>query len=189
MRYGVDQQTAQHLADRVELVLEGGHNAEVSPAAPYRPEEIGVRGGTGRQQLPVGGDHIHRQEVIAGQAIGAHQVAVAAAQREPRDAGRTGNAARRGQAEGLRLVVEVAPRAAALGAGRAGRPDPRAHSVMRDRSIIRPPSQTAKPGTPWPPPRTATTRLWVRAKVTAAMTSATPAQRTIRAGRRSIMPL
>ena len=38
---------------------------------------------------------------------------------------------------------------------------------MRDRSIIRPPSQTAKPGTPWPPPRTATTRLWLRANVTA----------------------
>src|SRR5215475_2029050 len=41
-----------------------------------------------------------------------------------------------------------------------------------DRSIIRPPSQTALPETLWPPPRTDTNRPLFRAKFTAAITSA-----------------
>jgi hypothetical protein len=49
-----------------------------------------------------------------------------------------------------------------------------------------PPSQVPLPATLWPPPRTATSRSWARAKRTAATTSATPAQRAINAGRRSI---
>jgi len=44
---------------------------------------------------------------------------VAAAERKSRDAGRAGNPSRRGQAEGLGLVVEVPPCGPALGAGRA----------------------------------------------------------------------
>jgi hypothetical protein len=50
---------------------------------------------------------------------------------------------------------------------------------------MRPWLQTAKPGTPWPPPRTDTKRLLSRANLTAFITSATPAQRTIR-GRASV---
>ena len=57
-----------------------------------------------------------------------------------------------------------------------------------DRSIISPPSQTALPVMLWPPPLTETSSRWSRAKRTAAMTSAGPAQRAINAGRRSIMP-
>ena len=45
-----------------------------------------------------------------------------------------------------------------------------------------PPSQVEKPGSECPPPRTATSRFSLRAKSTARMTSATPAQRTISAG-------
>ena len=47
-----------------------------------------------------------------------------------------------------------------------------------------PPSHVEKPATLWPPPRTASGRSLLRAKPTAAITSATPAQRTITAGRR-----
>lgn len=41
-----------------------------------------------------------------------------------------------------------------------------------------------KPGSECPPPRTATRRFSLRAKSTARMTSETPAQRTLSAGRR-----
>ena len=51
-----------------------------------------------------------------------------------------------------------------------------------------PPSQTERPGKLCPPPRTATTRPVSLANLTAAITSATPAQRAIRAGDRSIDP-
>ena len=56
---------------------------------------------------------------------------------------------------------------------------------MSPRSMTRPSSHDENPATLWPPPRTASGRLLLRAKPTAAITSATPAQRTITAGRRS----
>ena len=58
---------------------------------------------------------------------------------------------------------------------------------IRDRSITNPPSQTQVPGKLWAPPRTDTSRVWSRAKVTALRTSATPTGRQIRPGRRSIL--
>ena len=57
-----------------------------------------------------------------------------------------------------------------------------------DRSIISPPSQTALPVMLCPPPFTDTKSRWSRANRTADITSATPAQRAINAGRRSIIP-
>jgi hypothetical protein len=56
-----------------------------------------------------------------------------------------------------------------------------------DRSITSPPSQRALPAMLWPPPRTATSSSCSRAKLTARMASAVPAQPTITPGRRSIM--
>ena len=47
-----------------------------------------------------------------------------------------------------------------------------------------PSSQVENPATLCPPPRTAIVRSLLRAKPTAAITSAAPAQRTISAGRR-----
>ena len=57
-----------------------------------------------------------------------------------------------------------------------------------ERSITSPPSHSACPPTPWPPERTATSRSRSRAKRTAATTSATPVQRAMQAGWRSIAP-
>ena len=54
--------------------------------------------------------------------------------------------------------------------------------------MTRPSSQTDWPGKLWPPPRTAVRRPVSRPKRTAAMTSATPAQRAITAGWRSMEP-
>ena len=56
-----------------------------------------------------------------------------------------------------------------------------------DRSIIRPPSHTARPAMLWPPPRTEVSSRYLRAKRTAWTTSAVPVQRAIRPGRRSII--
>ncbi len=58
---------------------------------------------------------------------------------------------------------------------------------INDKSISRPPSQTALPAMLWPPPRTATSRFSSRASLTALMTSAAPRQRATRAGDRSIV--
>ena len=57
-----------------------------------------------------------------------------------------------------------------------------------DRSMTMPSSQTAFPATLWPPPRTATRRPCSLAKVTAATTSATPAQLAMITGRLSTIP-
>src|SRR5438128_5559716 len=60
---------------------------------------------------------------------------------------------------------------------------------MRPRSITSASSAVPKPGTLWPPPRMATAKPAARAALTAAMTSATPVQRTTTAGRLSIIAL
>ena len=59
---------------------------------------------------------------------------------------------------------------------------------MQDRSIMSPWSQTALPDTLCPPPLTDRRRSFSPAKLTAAITSDTPAHRTIIAGLRSIIP-
>src|SRR6516164_277636 len=53
---------------------------------------------------------------------------------------------------------------------------------MPDRSITIPSSQSALPDTLWPPPRTATSSSFSRAKFTAATTSATPEHRAMMPG-------
>ena len=60
---------------------------------------------------------------------------------------------------------------------------------MPDRSITTPPSHVPNPGTLWPPPRTARSSPFSRAKFTAAITSPAFAARTTAAGRRSIIAL
>src|SRR2546428_636614 len=60
---------------------------------------------------------------------------------------------------------------------------------MRPRSTTSASSAVPKPGTLWPPPRMATAKPAARAALTAAMTSATPVQRTTTAGRLSIIAL
>src|SRR4029450_8862610 len=59
---------------------------------------------------------------------------------------------------------------------------------IAERSISRLPSTTALPAMLWLPPRTATTRSFARANSMHRTTSAAPAQRAIRAGRRPIQP-
>ena len=58
-----------------------------------------------------------------------------------------------------------------------------------ERSIMSPPSVTARPATPWPPPRTAISAPASRPRFTASITSAVDWHCAMSAGRLSIMPL
>ena len=58
---------------------------------------------------------------------------------------------------------------------------------ISERSISRPPSQTALPAMLWPPPRTASRSFASRANLTVLTTSAALIQRATTAGRRSII--
>jgi hypothetical protein len=73
------------------------------------------------QESAVGGDDIHRDQIVDGEATLAHQPAQAASEREARNTRRRNLAPGRGQAKGLRLVVELSPGQAGLGLHRASR--------------------------------------------------------------------
>ena len=73
----------------------------------------------GDKEFPVGGDHVAGHEAVDGESEAAHEVADAAAQGQPADAGVGDDAAGHGQPERLGLVVDVAPEAAALCPGGA----------------------------------------------------------------------
>ena len=116
----VEHHPAEHQRpDRVELVLERRDDAEIAAAAPERPEQVRMLVGAGGDERAVGGDDVGREQVVAGEAVLAHQPAEAAAQRQPADAGVGDGPAGRGEAERLGLAVEFAPEQAALGVGRA----------------------------------------------------------------------
>jgi len=110
--------------DGVQPEFEGGHNAEVTAAAAQSPQQVGVLGGAGMHQPAIGGYDLRRDQVVAAQAVGAAQPAIAAAQRQPGDARPGIHAARRRQTVRLRRRVDVAPRRAASDADRSpGRVD------------------------------------------------------------------
>ncbi len=106
-------------ADRVQLQLELGHDPEVAAAAAEPPEEPGALALARADELPVGGDDVRADEVVAGEPVLAHQPADAAAEREAADAGRRDEPAGRGETVRLRLVVDVRPDRAAADVGDA----------------------------------------------------------------------
>ena len=116
-----DHHAGQHRRpQRLQLEGEVGHDAEVAPAAPQAPEQVGVLFLVGHHELAVGGDDVARAEGVDGEAELAHEVADAAAQRQAADAGVADEAAGGGQPEGLALPVEMGVEAAALGLDGAG---------------------------------------------------------------------
>src|SRR5690606_37231703 len=101
----------------IHVELEAGDDTEVASAASKSPEEVGILVFAGRDQLAFRGDHVHRHEAIDGEAVPAHEVAKAAAKREPANAGRRDDAARGREAVDLELAVEDAPGGATLRTG------------------------------------------------------------------------
>src|SRR5690606_21423846 len=81
---------AHDLTDRVQPVLEPGHDAEVATAAAERPEEIRMRLGIDAQKLAVRGDDFSRQERVDRQAVLAYKVPDPTAQRDSANPDRGG---------------------------------------------------------------------------------------------------
>src|SRR4029453_13916033 len=84
------------------------------PAAPQGPEQMGIFLLAGEAKLAVGGHDVDRHQVVRRVAELARGPAEAAAHGETRDAGIGHDPARNHQTERLRLVIDVAPGAAAF---------------------------------------------------------------------------
>lgn len=122
---GLGQRVEHHAtqdgrADRVQLKLERCGHAEVPATATQRPEQVGVLAFAGGHELAIGGHQVDGEQVVAGEAVLAHQPAEAAAERQTADAGVGHGTAGRGEPEGLGLAVKLAPEHAALRLDRAG---------------------------------------------------------------------
>src|SRR5215467_3875314 len=100
----------------MELVLKGSHDTKIAATSPQSPEQVRILVGTGCDQAPIGGYHIHRSEVVANQPVLAHQQSVTACQCQSRDSGRAHDPAGCRKPIGVRLVVKVPPCSASLGA-------------------------------------------------------------------------
>ena len=107
-------------ADLVQLELHRGDHPEVAATAAQSPEEIRVFAGAGGNQAPIGGHHIGREQVVAAQAVLAHEPTESTAEGEAGDPGGGDDAAGGGQAKDLRFPVELTPGDAAVDPGPAG---------------------------------------------------------------------
>ncbi len=96
----------------MQAILKPGNHSEVAPSSAQRPKEVGIFILAGMDLPAVGQHDVRTDQIVDGQAVFARQVAVAAAQRQPADAGRRYNAADRRQAVFMGGLVNVAPRAA-----------------------------------------------------------------------------
>ena len=94
------------------------------------------------EQSPVGGDHLHRQQVVAGQTVLAHEPADPAAEGEAGDTGVGHDPTGGGQPEPLRRLVQLAPQQTRLRPGAAaGRDDP---DVLHRRQVDDHPAVAAR---------------------------------------------
>ena len=100
-------------ADRVRAELERGDDAEVAAAAAQRPEQVGVLVGAGVHLRAVGQHHVGADQAVDREPEAARQVAEAAAEREPADAGGRDDPRRRRAAVLGGGLVDLPPGAAA----------------------------------------------------------------------------
>ena len=145
----VEDRPGEDLVDLGEAILERGHDAEVAAPAPQPPEEILVLAFARGEELPVRGDHVGRDQIVDRQPEPAGQVADASSQRETGDARGRDDPAGRRETEGVRCVVEVAPRRAGIGTSGLV---PRIHAhrahlrhVDDEAAVVRPESGSAVP--------------------------------------------
>ena len=133
------------LADVVAAERERRDDAEVAAAAAQRPEEIGVRVIAGGDEAAVGEHDVGGEQVVDGEPEAPGQVADAAAEGEPADAGveagtRTGSPCRTHRWRGRRR-----PRCSRRRRARCALRDRRSCSASYRRSITRASSQTPRP--------------------------------------------
>ena len=103
-------------------------DAEVAAAAAHAPEQIRILLGAGVPKLSVGGDHVHRLEVVDRHAESAREATEAAAGRQAAHAGVRHRAERRHESVRHALVIHLAEQRAALDPG-APRARIHAHSA------------------------------------------------------------
>ncbi len=108
-------------ATYVKPILEGRHHPEIAAPAAQPPEQLGVFVGSGAPELTVRRHDVGGQEVVADEPVLAHQPSHAPAEGEAGDARLAHHPARGGEAESLRLVIEVLPQDSGLSPGRLGR--------------------------------------------------------------------
>ncbi len=119
----LDRPEGRPADDRAHLVQpeeEGGDDAEVAAAAPDRPVQVGVLLRTGAGPLAAGEHDLRLDQVVDREAALASQVAEAAAEREPADAGGRDDAARHRQPVLVGRGIHFAPGAAAADSRRPG---------------------------------------------------------------------
>ncbi len=92
--------------------LEQRHHAKIAATTAHRPEQLRLVRGIGPMALAVGRDHFAAQQVVDGHAVLPREPAKPTAQRQSGHARGGIDAERRGQAQCLRLVVEIAQRGA-----------------------------------------------------------------------------
>src|SRR5262249_32791649 len=90
--------------------LERGDDSEVASAPPQAPEQLGMLVGARPNASAIRGDDLRGDKVVAGQAMLAHEPAVAASQCETSDACRGHDATDGGQPMALGRGVDVLPR-------------------------------------------------------------------------------
>ena len=90
----------------MRLEEEARDDAEVAAAAAKRPEEIRMLRGIRGDEPAVGEDDVGLEQIVDSQPVLARQVAGAATQREPGDAGASNDAERHREAEGVRRMVD-----------------------------------------------------------------------------------
>ena len=99
----------------MQAKLERGDDAEVAAAAANGPEEVFVLRCADGKVIAVGVHDVGGDDIVATQAVLAHEPADAAAQREAADAGGRDDAAGGGKPEFLTFAIEFSPGGAALG--------------------------------------------------------------------------
>jgi hypothetical protein len=84
---------------RVQLDLDGGHDAVVAAAAAQRPEQVGVVVVGGADERAVGGHELDRADAVGGEAVLAGEPREAAAEHVADDADVGARAGQRGEPE------------------------------------------------------------------------------------------
>ena len=150
----VRDQAADDHRQRPQPVRQRRGDPEVPPAAAETPHQVGMRLVGYLQHLAVRGHQLDGDQVVAGEALGRHQPAQPAAQRVAGDPGGRDGAPGDGESVRPGRVVDVAPARAALCLAAVEADGSTSTARIPARSIIRPPSATARPATLCPPPRT-----------------------------------
>ena len=105
----VHRSTQDQRSDGVQIVSEGGRNAEIAAATAETPEQLGRALGVDTQLPSVSGDQVDGMNVVDRESVAPEQVAEPAVQGEATDSHLTDRAAGRSQPVPLGCKIKFAP--------------------------------------------------------------------------------